>query len=401
MERAPKGTALYVHLPFCEAKCHYCDFFSVPAEGQDITGTVDAVLHEIALRAPQHPRTVFIGGGTPSLLETPMLRRFLVGLNEVTNFKSSAQEVTLECNPESLDRDKASMMLDHGVRRLSIGFQSLEPETLQLFGRVHDVDSSFRAYEAARDAGIEDVNIDMIYAAPGNDLQRWRTALQRILDLEPDHLSAYNLAFEEDTVFSRWLRDGKLHALPEEVELEMFHTTRAMTRDAGLDAYEISNYGRAGRECRHNLNYWANGDYVGVGPSAVSYVRHYRMGNAKGIDGYIKSIAKSGHSMAWEEQLSPRARLGETWWLGLRRSMGVDPEEARRTAGFDSEPNPALETARRMVELNLLHAVGGRFVLTESGIPVADRVASEFLEAAEHSDPSPGDPGQPPTAKGA
>ncbi len=368
-----------MHLPFCEAKCHYCDFFSVPSAGQDIEGTVLAVLKEAELRAPQRPRTVFVGGGTPSLLDHALMRRFLEELDVITSFADSAVEVTLECNPESLDRDKAALMLDLGVRRLSIGFQSLEQDTLQLFGRVHDVDASFRAFDAARSAGLEDLNVDLIYAAPGNRLALWGEALERIIKLGPQHISAYNLAFEEDTVFSRWLRDGKLQRLPEELELEMFRLTRELTSAAGLHAYEISNYARPGRECKHNENYWANQSYVGIGPSAVSFVEGCRAGNARGIEGYMASISEEGHSISWTEELAPRARLGETWWLGLRRSAGVSPEQARSTAGFQGGGDPALETALHLEEVGMLRQEGGRFALTSKGIPVADRVAAEFL----------------------
>jgi len=296
--------------------------------------------------------------------------------------------VTLECNPESLDRDKAAMMLDHGATRLSIGFQSLEPATLELFGRVHDVDASFRAFEAARAAGMDDLNVDLIYAAPGHAPGAWRAALGRVLALGGEHLSAYNLAFEEDTAFSRWLREGRLQPLPEERELELFELTRELCAAAGLAPYEISNYARAGHECRHNLNYWANGDYLGVGPSAVSHVAGRRLGNLKGTDGYAARVARDGEAVVWAEVLEPTARLGETWWLGLRRTAGVDPEEARRTAGVAEAVDGAVETARRLAELGLLQRSGGRFALAPRGIPLADRVAAEFLEARSEGEPA-------------
>ena len=287
--------------------------------------------------------------------------------------------ITLECNTESLDRDKAALMLDLGVRRLSICFQSLDLDKLKLFGRVHDVDESFRAYEAARAAGVPDVNVDLIYASPGHGVDAWRDALGRVLDLEPDHLSAYNLAFEEDTVFSRWLASDKLQPLDEELELELFHLTRAMTSERGLHAYEVSNYAKAGRACAHNETYWANGDYVGIGPSAVGYVGRIRAGNARGTTSYVESIGASAHANAWTETLDAGARLGETWWLGLRRTRGVSPAEARAAAGFTEETDPALTTAATMVGHGLLEEVDGRFRLTASGLPVADRVAREFL----------------------
>lgn len=344
---------------------------------------IDAVLQEARERAARSPRTVFIGGGTPSLLHHSQLDRFLSELNAITGFSASAAEVTLECNPESLDQAKATLMLERGVGRLSIGFQSLEPETLKLFGRVHDVEQSFRAFEAARAAGVNDLNVDLIYAAPGHDPESWRRDLGRVLDLRPDHISAYNLAFEEDTAFSRWLREGKLQALPEETELEMLATTRELMATRGLEAYEISNYARPGRECRHNLNYWANGDYVGLGPSAVSYWAGVRRGNTKGIEAYRRAVRDRGHATVWDEALEPAARLGETWWLGLRRSAGVSPAEARRAAAFAPATDPAIEIAEHLIDLGLLELEGERYRLSERGLPVADRVASEFLVAPD------------------
>jgi oxygen-independent coproporphyrinogen-3 oxidase len=366
-------------LPFCEKKCHYCDFFSLPAVGQDIEGTLEAILAESALRSPRSPRTVFIGGGTPSLLSIPQLRHFLDALEEHTGFRSSSIETTLECNPESLDRDKAAALLDLGVERLSIGFQSLDARTLELFGRVHDVDQSFRAYAAARDAGVQRVNIDLIFAAPGHSAEAWRGALERILALAPDHVSAYNLAFEEDTVFSRWLEQGKLQRQPDELELELFHLTRELTRRAGLEAYEISNYARPGEECLHNLNYWANGSYVGVGPSAASCVAGRRSGNVKALGPYNQRALAGRSVEGWSETLEPDARLGETWWLGLRTTRGVDPSEARATSGVSEAPDRAEQLAARLAEEGLLDLAAGRYRLTARGLPLADAVAAEFL----------------------
>lgn len=370
-------------MPFCEKKCHYCDFFSLPAEGQDIDGTVDAILAESSLRSPRAPRTVFVGGGTPSLLSIPQLQRFFEALERDTSFRSSSVETTVECNPESLDRDKAAALLDLGVNRLSIGFQSLEPATLELFGRVHDVDQSFRAFDAARSAGFERLNVDLIFAAPGHSTDAWRPALQRVLDLEPEHLSAYNLAFEEDTVFSRWLDQGKLERQSDEAELELFYLTRELTREAGLLSYEISNYAREGEECLHNLNYWANGCYVGIGPSAASCVAGRRSGNLKALVPYNQRARQGTSVEAWSETLEPDARLGETWWLGLRTMRGIDPVEARATAGVDVTPDRAELLADRLAREGLLERVEGRYRLSERGLPLADAVAAEFLVAPE------------------
>lgn len=383
LPRAVEGTALYVHLPFCAAKCHYCDFFSVAAEGQDIDGLLDALLTEIAHRAPPRPRTVFLGGGTPSLLSQPQLVRVLEALERASGFRASADEVSIECNPESLTGDKVRTLLDLGVNRISIGFQSFDNATLDLFGRVHSAEQSLRAYDAARAAGAPNVNVDFIYATPGQSLDEWRATLERIVALGPDHVSAYNLTFEEETPFRRWLEQGRLQRHPEELELEFFHATRARLAADGLVAYEISNFARADRSCAHNLNYWRNGEYVGVGPSAVSKVGATRGGNVRGVGEYRRRVAASSHACAWSETPAPTARLGETWWLGLRLVEGLSAEEARARAAWspsDREPeDPALAIAERLAHEGWLEQADGRWRLTPAGLPLADAVAREFL----------------------
>ncbi|MEM9379451.1 MAG: radical SAM family heme chaperone HemW [Planctomycetota bacterium] len=384
LERAAPGTPLYVHLPFCAAKCHYCDFFSVPDEGQDVDGMVDAILAEADTRAPREPRTLFLGGGTPSLLSAAQLTRLLDGLDERTGWRASAREVTAECNPESLDRAKARTLLDLGVPRLSIGFQSLDDATLALFGRVHSADDSFRAFDAAREAGIEHLNVDLIYAIPDQTAERWDADLARVLALGPEHLSAYNLTFEEDTRFKRWLDRGRIERAPEEVELEMFHATRRRTCAAGLEAYEISNFARPGEACAHNLNYWRNGEYVGLGPGAVSKVGHARAGNPRAIAPYRRRVAASGHATDWREDPEPRTRLGETWWLGLRLAEGVDAVAARSAAAFEDAEDPCVPIAEDLVGHDLLERTpDGRYRLTERGRPLADGVAKCFLERVD------------------
>lgn len=386
LPRAEPGTALYVHLPFCAAKCHYCDFFSVPDEGQDIDGMVAAILEEARHRAPARPRTLFLGGGTPSLLSAAQLRTLLDGLDALTGWRDSATEVTAECNPESLDRDKAAAFLDLGVRRLSIGFQSLHDEVLKLFGRVHSAEDSFRAFEAARAAGVRHLNVDLIYAVPDQTADAWSTDLERVLALAPDHLSAYNLTFEEDTRFKRWLDRGRLEKSDEEVELAMFHATRTLASAHGLDAYEISNFARPGEECVHNLGYWGNRPYVGIGPGAVSKVAQARAGNPRAIAPYLRRIEGTGQAAIWREDPTPLARLGESWWLGLRLARGVDPAAARESAGFDEQQHGADPTPGICKELAghglLERADTGRHALTPKGLPLADAVARRFLDIA-------------------
>ncbi|MCC6407158.1 MAG: radical SAM family heme chaperone HemW [Planctomycetes bacterium] len=383
-DRAPEGTPLYVHLPFCAAKCHYCDFFSVAGEGQDGPGMVAAILAEARLRAPRRPTTVFLGGGTPSYLSEAELRALLDGLQEVTDFRASATEVTAECNPESLTLEKARLMRALGVNRVSIGFQSLQPEVLELFGRVHGVDESFRAFEHARAAGFERVNVDLIYAHPGHSRASWERDLARVLALGSEHLAAYNLSFEEETPFERWMAEGKLHPLPEELELELFALTRELTARAGRPAYEISNYAKPGEACRHNVNYWRNGEYLGLGPSAASKVGFTRSGNVRSIALYRRAIERGETAAAWSETPSPALRLAETWWLGLRLVEGVEPALARRTAGWPEDAHDVFaERAAALAEEGWLERRANAFALSARGLPLADTLARRFFELVD------------------
>jgi len=381
--RASPGTPLYVHLPFCAAKCHYCDFFSVAAEGQDRGSLLDSLLEEARRFAPRAPRTVFFGGGTPSLLDAGELTRLLEELERISGWRGSASEITLECNPESLDLAKALLLRELGVNRLSIGFQSLDLATLRLFGRVHDVEQSFAAFEAARRAGFQNLNLDLIYAIPGQELARWEEDLSRILALKPEHISAYNLTFEEETLFRKWMEEGLLKPQPEERELAFFWRTRERLAEAGFAAYEISNFSRSGNECLHNLNYWHNGEYLGVGPSAVSKIGNRRLANVKGIQGYSRRIAEGPDALVFGEEPDALARLGETWWLGLRLDQGLTADEARQRAGTPpgfEDPMPAV--AATLLGQGLLEERAGRLRLSSSGLPLADYVARQFLAAA-------------------
>lgn len=383
------GTALYVHVPFCVAKCTYCDFYSLAAEGQDLAGTLDLLLREAERRAPRRPRTVFLGGGTPSYHSSAELERLLDGLERATGFRASAEEVTVECNPESLTLEKARTLRALGVDRLSIGFQSLDPRILALFGRVHDAEASFRAFEAARAAGFERVSVDLIYGVPGQALAAWEADLARILALRPDHVSAYQLTYEPGTPLHAELESGGFQRLAEDEELAFFERTHGLLAAAGYEGYEVSNFALSGQQCLHNLNYWANGPYLGIGPSAVSKVGDTRFGNPRSLPTWRSAVQSGRFPAAWEETPSPAVRLGETWWLGLRTRAGVDPAEACRRAGWTG-PDPSAAERAALAGLGFLELAGSRVRLTPRGWPVADAIARRLLAAC---DPSAGPPG--------
>lgn len=374
------GTPLYVHVPFCAAKCTYCDFYSLTAEGQDLPGTLDLLLVEAERRAPRRPRTVFLGGGTPSYYEVGELARLLDGLERQSAFRTSAVEVTCECNPESLDLEKARALRELGVDRLSIGVQSLDARILGLFGRVHDADQGLAAFDAARTAGFERVSVDLIYGVPGQELGAWRRDLARIVALRPDHVSAYQLTYEEGTPLAAQLASGAFERLSEDEELAFFQATHGDLAAAGLEAYEVSNFATSGQQCLHNLNYWQNGPYVGIGPSAVSKVGATRFGNPRSLAPWRAAIQADRPACAWEETPDPQVRLAETWWLGLRTRDGVDPEGARGRAGLASA-DPTERVVGELLQQGFLERAGPRLRLTQRGWPVADAVARRFLAA--------------------
>lgn len=375
-----------MHFPLCVVKCTYCDFYSVPGGDHDPDAVLSLLVEDVERIAPESPRTVFLGGGTPSFHSAEGLSRFLDRLDACSGFRASAVEVTVECNPESLDRAKAQALREGGATRVSIGVQSLRPAILESFGRAHSVDQSFAAVEAARAAGFERISTDMIYAVPGQAPEEWVEDLEQVLSLGLEHLSAYNLTFEPGTALERQRRFGEVVPADEGVELEMFWATRRLAAAAGLEAYEISNFARPERTCEHNLRYWRGQDYVGVGPSAVSRVGDLRWGNVRNLERWRQAVSDRDGMTAWVEQSGPRQRLAEAWWLGLRLTEGVDPDRALGSSSWDEVDDPARRIADELVATGHIEQVGGRYRLTESGLPLADAVARRFIRWADAKD---------------
>lgn len=379
MAHHPQGTPLYVHVPFCVHKCPYCDFFSIEGADQNQASLVDTLLAEAALRGPDGPQTVFIGGGTPSYLDPDQLERLLIGLDRETGFRDSAVEVTAECNPESLTAEKATLMAELGVNRLSIGIQSLDPATLAFFERPHGPEEALAAIEVARAAPIASFSVDLIHGAPQEPPQTFESNLLQIIELEPPHISAYGLIYEAGTPLHERLQRGEFEPQDEDQELEGLERVRSALLGAGYEQYEVSNFSSSGQQCRHNINYWHNGEYVGLGPSAVSHVAGRRFGNARSLARWTRAVHDTQAAANWEETLEPRQRLGETWWLGLRLLAGINPEQARATAGWTAATDPCEQAALAAIDEGLLERAGDRVRLSERGLHLADHIGRRFL----------------------
>jgi oxygen-independent coproporphyrinogen-3 oxidase len=378
--QAEGALGLYAHVPFCQAKCGYCDFYSVPIAECSSSAYVQAVLRELAGRLPARPiSTVFVGGGTPTILPAAELGLLLGAL---TRAAPEVFEFTVEANPASADELKLSLLRECGVNRLSLGAQSFDDGELSRLGRIHQSRQIVESVAAARAAGFDNINLDLIHGIPGQTVESWRTSLRRGVDLDPEHLSCYSLTYEPGTDFSRRRECGEITACDEALEAELFELTIDELTAAGFEHYEISNFARPGRRCRANIIYWMNREYLGVGPSAVSYLGGVRRRNVADVGRYLE-LVKTGPdaAAAEEERLAPRARAGETAIQMLRMTEGIDEAVFQRSTSFDPRTLFA-EQIDRFTTGGLLVAVEGAIRLTRRGLLVANRVMEEFLPDA-------------------
>ena len=354
---------LYAHIPFCPKVCPYCSFYKEASDRNKTRAFLEAMLREAEQRAGGlRPRTVFFGGGTPSALSTSQLEFLLGGLRERIDF-SEVIEWTLEMNPATVSLEKARALLALGVNRISMGVQSWREDELRALGRVHTAAQARRSYEILREAGVPNVNLDLIFGLPGQTPAHWRESLERTVALAPDHISAYCLTYEEDTEFFRRLQRGEMRP-DEENDAALFELTMDVLGAAGYAQYEISNYARSGRECRHNLAYWHARDYVGLGPSAFSTVGERRWKNVSDTAEYVRRIEAGEDAADFREEVDAATRRAEQLAFALRTSDGIDaahPEAERLRAAGYLEPR------------------GDRWVLTRAGKMVADAIAETFV----------------------
>ncbi len=376
--------SLYFHIPFCERKCLYCDFYSIESQSS-LEPFLDGIIREIEIdaagRGPGTATTLFFGGGTPSLLSPKALERILTAVRRHWTIEAGA-EVTLETNPGTVDREKLAAFHSLGVNRLSIGIQSFDERELQFLSRIHDAHQAVRCVDDARAAGFDNVSIDLIYSLPGQTIDRWLTSLHRGLDLAPDHLSLYGLIVEEGTPLFRLVEGGEVTPNGLEDEADLYQTTMRVMRDAGYLHYEVSNYAREGRTCRHNLAYWHHDDYIGFGPSAHSFERQptgrgRRWGNVANISTYIRQLGDERRPVAFEEELDAFAMAREAVFLGLRAD-GFDPQRITIETGID-----IMAGTRAMIDGllrdGLMIGDPSGYRLTDRGYLLCDEIACRLM----------------------
>lgn len=408
-----KELELYLHIPFCERKCAYCDFLSAPADLPVRISYIKKLQEEIAYYGAQYGEyqvsSIFFGGGTPTILEGYQLAAILETVKEHFNITTDA-EITVECNPGTLTAGKAEKLVQAGFNRLSMGLQSADDRELQLLGRIHNFAQFLESYDLARKAGFRNINVDLMSALPGQTLKSWQDTLQKVTALRPEHISAYSLIIEEGTPFyERFAEDERIREegghprlLPEEdVERQMYELTETFLHTKGYERYEISNYAKPGYECRHNCGYWIRKDYLGLGLGASSLVEHQRFQNTSDLKTYLEQeyspqcegqhehiaetiqlqeetgLTQTGHHIHIET-LDKKSEMEEFMFLGLRLMAGISRQQFEKK--FQVTLNSVYgEVLRKLKGEQLIEEVAGYVRLTEHGIDVSNYVLAEFL----------------------
>ena len=381
------GFSLYVHIPYCQAKCPYCDFNSHAASEWPEDGYTRALTSELRHRAEQPPfkgqtiSTIFFGGGTPSLFKPASIGAVLEAAEESFGIEGDA-EITLEANPGTVDQEKLSAFRMAGVNRLSFGAQSFNDATLKFLGRIHSAKQTREAAKMAHRAGFERLNLDLIFAVPGQTSADVMEDIVEASALEPDHISAYNLTFEEGTVFFTEMKRGRIRPLESDDQADMYNTVRTELPRRGYGMYEISNYARPGRECRHNLTYWRGETYLGIGAGAHNFARHgaggRRWWNERAPARYVALATETGIAETGSEVVEPRTAMGEFVFLNLRMRDGFALEDF--AARFGASFNDVFDSrTARLFEGGLLEERGARIRLTDRGLELADSIFAEFV----------------------
>ncbi len=384
-ETVPLG--IYLHFPFCLRKCPYCDFASEPLDQAGglpaARRYLDALAIELDLRAASdefsgaEAETIYLGGGTPTVLPAEWLADILARLRMRFPFVDDP-EITVEANPGAVDEEQIAALLAAGANRLSLGVQSFSDDVLRTLGRVHSAAEAQAAIEAARAAGCADLNLDLIYGVPNQSLQDWRKTLQRALDADPEHISTYALSVEPGTPLAADIAAGRLPSPDDDLSADMYAAAADLLPAGGYEHYEISNFAHPNRACRHNRRYWANAEYLGLGVSAHSHRGGLRWNNSDSCAVYTEWLERGLLPVARAEALSQRQRVGETLMLGLRRAEGVCEEEVAALCGL----SPHAAFGKQIDELcseGLLIAAGGRLRIPGAQWFVSNEVLAHFV----------------------
>ena len=371
-----KPTSAYVHIPFCTQICYYCDFSKVFIKNQPVDSYLEHLLQEFHSYDIQKLRTLYIGGGTPTALSASQLEVLLEGLTKNLDL-SMLEELTIEANPGDLDADKIAVLQNSAVNRVSLGVQTFDDKMLKKIGRSHTEKDIYENIDRLKLSGFDNISIDLIYALPGQTMDQVRDNVAKAIALDIPHMSLYSLILENHTVFMNRMRRGKLPLPKEELEAEMFEYIIAELEKAGFEHYEISNFSKQGFESRHNLMYWDNAEYYGIGAGASGYVDGVRYKNHGPIRHYLKAV-EEGNARITEEHLSQKEQMEEEMFLGLRKKSGVSM--ARFEEKFERSFQELYgEIVKDLVQQGLMQLDDDCVRMTKRGLFLGDTVAERFI----------------------
>jgi len=371
-----KPTSAYVHIPFCTQICYYCDFSKVFIKNQPVDSYLEHLLQEFHSYDIQKLRTLYIGGGTPTALSASQLEVLLDGLTKNLDL-SMLEELTIEANPGDLDEEKISVLKNSAVNRVSLGVQTFDNKMLKKIGRSHLEKDIYENIDRLKLAGFDNISIDLIYALPGQTIDQVKDNVAKAIALDIPHMSLYSLILENHTVFMNRMRRGKLPLPKEELEADMFDYIIAELERAGFEHYEISNFSKQGFESRHNLMYWDNAEYYGIGAGASGYVEGIRYKNHGPIRHYLKAV-EEGNARINEEHLSQREQMEEEMFLGLRKKSGVSKARFEEKFGTSFEDLYG-QVVRDLCHKGLLQVEGQQIRMTKKGLFLGDTVAERFI----------------------
>ena len=397
---ASRVASLYVHVPFCAQKCAYCAFYSEASSGELVNRYVAALVHEIEIVAGDlKPKTIFFGGGTPSLLNLRQWEQILRAMEKLNLL--GADEFTVECNPATVSSDKAKLFRDFGVNRVSMGVQSLDEKLLDRLGRIHSREMVFKSFDILRRAGFENLNLDLMFAIPAQTMEIWRDTLNEAVAMQSEHLSSYEVIYEDDTPLFAQMKAGEFD-VDENLACEMYEELVSRATAAGFRQYEVANFARDRRDgvppslksgpptrrpsqdqipfyaCKHNVTYWRGGSFYGLGPSATSYVRGVRTKNWSNTQLYCEQLESGKRAIESNEELPPLRRAGETAAFGLRMNAGWPFGEFQRVTGFDLRSEWSGEMSQ-LTGRGWASCDTSGFQLTPQGLRFADSAAELFL----------------------
>ncbi|HFI0592759.1 TPA: radical SAM family heme chaperone HemW [Streptococcus suis] len=372
-----RPTSAYIHIPFCTQICYYCDFSKVFIKNQPVDEYLSGLMEEVKFYDLPALRTLYIGGGTPSALSADQLDYLLTNLENVLDL-SQLEEFTIEANPGDLTADKIEVLKKSKCNRVSLGVQTFDDRMLKKIGRSHNQSQIYETIASLKAAGFHNISIDLIYALPGQTMEQVKDNVAKALELDIPHMSLYSLILENHTVFMNRQRRGNLHLPNEDVESDMFDYILRELEKNGFEHYEISNFTKPGFESRHNLMYWDNAEYYGLGAGASGYLDGMRYRNRGPIQHYLKSIPEKGHSRLHEEFLSKTEQMEEEMFLGLRKKTGVSIERFEEKFGISFEERYG-QVVRDLINEGLLQEENHWLRMTKKGLFLGDTVAERFI----------------------